>query len=111
MEIATQQRQGSLVVSVTGRLDAVTTVDFEKRCGALVAEGNHRVLVDFSALEYISSAGLRSLLTLAKKLHSMKGGLALCGCKGMVRDVVSLSGFDSFLPMHDDVDGALKAGS
>ena len=111
MEISTQKQEAFLVVAVTGRLDAVTTPDFEKRCTGLIEEGNHKIIINFMGLEYISSAGLRSILTIAKKLRALNGTLALCNLSGMVREVIALSGFDSFLPVYDNAESAIKANS
>ena len=63
---------------------------------------------DLTALEYVSSAGLRCVLAIAKKLKASEGTLALCGLSGLVKEVFSVSGFDSFFPVYETVDEAIK---
>ena len=108
MELKTRDEQGVLVVEVKGRMDAVTVQDFDKTTQALVDQGKTKIVLDLSGLDYISSAGLRGLLALAKKLKTKQGKLSLCSLSGMVREVISLSGFDQILPIFDDLAGALK---
>jgi len=84
------------VALLTGRLDTKAAQDFEKT--ALSWECRN-VVLDFTELEYISSAGLRSILVLAKRLLPLGGKLVLFGMSGVVEEVFGVSGFDSFLPV------------
>lgn len=99
-------RDESAVVAVSGRLDAMTAPEFERGCADYSAG---RLVLDLSDLEYISSAGLRSILTLAKRLKASGGTLALCGLNGLVQEVFTVSGFDNFLPVFADLDLACAA--
>ncbi len=87
------------VVTVSGRMDAVTAPEFEKQCLNWMEEGHKNFLLDFSSLEYISSAGLRSILGVAKKAKPLGGKVVLSGLSGVVAEVFSISGFDAFLPI------------
>ncbi|OQY49690.1 MAG: hypothetical protein B6240_02825 [Desulfobacteraceae bacterium 4572_87] len=62
------QKKNHIVVTVEGRMDAVSAPEFEKFLSALIDEGALKVIVDFEGLDYISSAGLRSVLISAKKI-------------------------------------------
>ena len=104
MELNTEKKGSTLVVAVTGRLDAVTAPDFESRFGELVDNGETALLVDLAGLDYISSAGLRSILSTAKKLKAVGGSIGFCRLEGMVREVFSVSGFASMFPVHATVD-------
>lgn len=111
MEINSQNDRGYDVISVSGRLDALQAPNFEKYCASLIEAGNTQLILDFAALEYISSAGLRSILTVAKKLRACGGKLALCNLTGFVAEVISISGFDSFLAIYESIDKALEGES
>jgi len=90
---------GGLVAELSGRLDARPAPDFERDALA-AADGLERergMLLDLSRLEYISSAGLRSILLLARRLSGSGGRVVLCGMSGVVKEVFDISGFDSFL--------------
>jgi anti-anti-sigma factor len=79
MEIREDRQQGVAVVAPVGRVDSTTSAALEQRLNALVGAGERRIVVDFGGVEYISSAGLRVMLALAKKTRDTRGALALCG--------------------------------
>ncbi|MCX5970369.1 MAG: STAS domain-containing protein [Coprothermobacterota bacterium] len=107
MEILRSEQQGWSVVTVKGRLDAVSTTDFEKKVLGWTDEGARKVVLDFSGLDYISSAGLRSILLLAKKMRAVNGSLAVANPSGVVREVFTISSFDTIIPIHDSLSSAL----
>jgi anti-sigma B factor antagonist len=111
VEVIVKNQEGFVVVRVTQRLDASTTPEFEKRCVEIISADTPRMVLDFSNLEYISSAGLRSILATAKKLQALGGGLSLCGLSGLVEEVISVSGFDRVLPVYAGVDDAVRPHS
>ena len=106
MEMTTVQEV--TVVKVSGRLDATTAPEFEKRMTEWIAGGSRKVALDLSVLEYISSAGLRGILGTTKRLKAENGKLVLCGPTGVVQEVITLSGFGSFLPICKTVEDAAR---
>ncbi|MDO9630480.1 MAG: STAS domain-containing protein, partial [Humidesulfovibrio sp.] len=73
----TGSKQGAFyVLEVTGRMDALTSQGFETECQSRLEAGDTRIVADLGGLEYISSAGLRSILSAAKKLKAAGGDLA-----------------------------------
>lgn len=107
MQITTYQQDGATIMAVSGRLDAMTAPDFERDSTTI---GDAKLILDLSGLAYVSSAGLRSILALAKRLQSTGGSLVLCNVSGLVKEVLEMSGFDSFLPIHPSLDAALAGG-
>jgi stage II sporulation protein AA (anti-sigma F factor antagonist) len=93
MQISEAPLDGALVVIPAGRIDTTTAPGLERQLDGLLARGERRVVVDFSGVEYISSAGLRVMLLLAKRLKELRGRLALCGLNDAVRQVFQLAGF------------------
>jgi len=85
--------RGAVIVVPAGRLDSTSSPSFDQEVAALVSAGERRMVVDFTEVEYISSAGLRVLLLLAKQMRADKGSLALCGLGDRVRQVFELAGF------------------
>lgn len=106
MEVEFNRRGDALIVAVKGRMDAITAPEFESKCSGQIQEGSALVVADFSELEYISSAGLRGILQIAKKLKQNKGQIAFCGLSPMVQNVFSISGFNSMFSMYDSLDQA-----
>ncbi|MEA3543596.1 MAG: STAS domain-containing protein [Thermodesulfobacteriota bacterium] len=93
MQFDNEQLGNYTVVSVTGRLDAITASEFEAQCDIWLSQDEIEIVVEMSGVDYISSAGLRSILTSAKKLKARGGELRFCGLTGMVAEVFQMSGF------------------
>jgi len=108
MEIKTKKDDKGLIVSVNGRIDAVTAPDFEKSLLERISSGETILVINLSELEYISSAGLRSILSIAKVLKA-KGGKMMFAClRGTVRDVFKISGFGTIFQIFDTEEEALN---
>ncbi|MGZ4970504.1 MAG: STAS domain-containing protein [Methylobacter sp.] len=109
MDLQTRTEGNAIVVTLSGRLDAVTAPEFEKSIRELIDSGNSRIVVDFDQLDYISSAGLRGLLLMAKLLNAKGGQSYLVNVKGNVRSVFDMCGFCSVFKMENSVAEALAA--
>ncbi len=107
MEIRTETVDTITVVSPKGRLDINTHGQLEAELIALAGKGQAKVLIDFKELEYISSAGLRVLLSSAKLFKKNNGILALAALAPTVRQVFEISGFTSIFPLYASRDEAL----
>jgi anti-anti-sigma factor len=107
LELGTEQKQGWLVVGLGGRLDTATAPTFDENRTAWMADGHRRFVLDLSKLEYLSSAGLRSIISMAKRAGADGGAVSLAGAQGLVKDVIVLSGFDVLLSTYDTVEAAL----
>ena len=103
-------KQGAIaIVAVAGRLDGAGAPEIEKHCKTLIQGGATRLLLDIEGVDYISSAGLRSLLVMAKSVKAVNGSLVLCNLSPMVRDVMTISCFDKILTLAVDRAAALAA--
>ena len=109
MEINTKKDQNIVIVSLKGRMDAVTSPDFEKSLSERIAAGESNFLINLGHLEYISSAGLRSILTIAKLLKAKDGKILFAGLRGPVKDVFNISGFGAIFKIFETEEEALKA--
>lgn len=109
MEIKTRKEPNATVVTITGRMDAVTAPEYEKTVNELIASGESIFVVDFELLDYISSAGLRALLATAKRLKSTSGQIRFASVKGTVKEVFDISGFGAIFQMDDTAAAALAA--
>ncbi len=109
MEINQEEINGVTVLSLKGRLNVTTTADLEAAFNTALSAGAKKVLVDCRDLEYISSAGLRVLLSAAKSFKKVSGEIALSGLIPAVKQVFEISGFTSIFPIHASRDDALAA--
>ena len=105
MDINEARERGVLVIAPVGRIDSTTSDQLEQHLLKLVGSGERKIVVDFAGVEYISSAGLRVMLALAKKMKDARGIVALCAMGEPVKMVFSLAGF---LPLFA-VDGSRDA--
>lgn len=101
------ESQGDLaVVVLTGRLDSTNAADTEAQILAQIEAGRPRIVVDASGLDYLSSAGLRVFLVVAKRVKAAGGALALHSLTDHVREVFEISGFVNVLTVCADRDEA-----
>jgi|SRR5436309_6436622 anti-anti-sigma factor len=107
MDIAEARLNGIVTIAPAGRIDTTTAPALERRLADLLAEGQRRLIVDLSGVEYISSAGLRVLLALARRMRDVNGGLALCAMGDAVRQVFQLAGFLALFTVCESRDAAL----
>lgn len=108
MDIMEERRGKVVLLTVKGRLDSITSPALEEKLLALLSGNVRQFVLNFSALEYISSNGLRVLLMAVKKLRPVDGVLALCGLQDHIREVFDLAGFSPLFPIHDSQETALK---
>ena len=108
MEISTRTSNDIHIVAIAGSLDSASAPEAQKALDAVVA-GAKKVALDFSQLDYISSAGLRVLLGVAKKLRSSGGTLGMFGLNQSVREVFDISGFSAILPVYPSEAEAVAA--
>jgi anti-anti-sigma factor len=107
IQIAQEQQDGMRILALSGRLDTETAADVELALQDLLAAGERRYLVDLAGIGYVSSAGLRVLLSLAKKLDGGNGELKLCGLNASVRQVFDMTGFSKLFAIFPNRDAAL----
>jgi len=107
LTVRSRQHGAATVIEPNGRIDSITSKEFEQAIVAPLVSGSGRLVVDLSGLEYISSAGLRVFLTAAKQCKSAGGALTLCSASDGVREVFEISGFSNLFGLHDSVEAAI----
>ena len=97
MKISKNLNGTALTIGLEGRLDTTTAPELEKELGGL--NDVTTLTLDFSKLEYISSAGLRVLLA-AHKIMSRKGGMKVTNVNEIVNEVFEVTGFSDILTIE-----------
>lgn len=103
MDITTRTQGDVTVVAFAGSLDSNSSPEAQRALDRIVSGGGRKMVVDCTALDYISSAGLRVLLGTAKRLGGPRGAagaLRLFGLNETVREVFEISGFSTILAVH-----------
>jgi len=94
-------------VLTDARFDTVTSKEIEAKLMEIVDSGSKKILCDFSKTDYISSAGLRVMLSVAKKLQKIGGKVVLCSMKPFVYEVFKMAGFTQIFEIHETKEQAL----
>lgn len=94
-------------VTMMNRIDSDTAGELEKTLHHLVATGSKEIICDFSGTTYISSAGLRVLLSVTKTLVRSQGRVVLCSLRPNVIEVFKVAGFDQFIPIYPSPEAAI----
>jgi anti-sigma B factor antagonist/stage II sporulation protein AA (anti-sigma F factor antagonist) len=109
VEIGVQRRGNVLVLSPVGRLDNDTSPTFQARLLDSVGPSGAAVLLDFSGVEYISSAGLRALMMASKQSKAANGRLAVAGLKPVVKEIFAISRFSYVVQIFETPAEAIAA--
>lgn len=100
----TVDRNGDVVtVHISGSVDGLTAEALQRVLTGELAAGHHKLVADFGAVDYTSSAGLRVLLATLKQARSRGGDLRLAALNPDVRKVLELSGFTKILTVFATV--------
>jgi len=99
MDMRIETKGEELTAIVEGRLDTISAPEFEKRIG-LELSGVTQLILEFEKLDYISSAGLRVLLSLQKKMTAKNGTMVVRQPGEMVLEVFEVTGFEDILTIQ-----------
>ena len=98
-----------MILRLEGRLDVSSTPQLEKKMQPIIDDGHTVIYLDFSDIDYLSSAGLRLLLAKTQELKAKKGNLILFSLTDEVKEVVEVAGFKKVFTIFASEKEALKA--
>ena len=108
MEISTRNVGDVTVVDISGSLDTHTSGTASDEMGK-IAGSTEKMLLNLENLEFLSSAGLRVFLRIAKQQKGSGGAIKVCNATGVVKEVMEISGFGSLLDLHESEGDALTS--
>lgn len=88
-----------------GSLDTLDAQQFKDAILPVLPTVRHAIL-DCTAMPYLTSTGLRAIMTVGKTLHAGQGRLILCGMDGLAKQIYTSSGFTQVFPLADDLQAA-----
>jgi anti-sigma B factor antagonist len=100
MEIQTSELKRVSLFEVSGRIDSTNATQLGDALSAAIDAGRTQIVLDLSRVEYMSSAGLRELVTALKKVKRGTGDLRLCEPSERVNEVLELAGLDSIFEIY-----------
>lgn len=108
MEVGFNKIENVTILSIKGRADISSAPKLENACRKILESHEKDIILDGTQLEFISSAGLRALLKLAKEVKKNAGRLAIAHVNDLVRNIFEISGFVELFPIYDNVVKALS---
>ena len=113
MEITVTVKNNIAIVALKGNLDATTAdqVTTELGNGAESGSTGANIIIDLSGIEFMSSAGLRTILAATQDARSAGGDLRLAGGDKNIKRVLDFSGFTKIIKYYDSVDDAVASFS
>lgn len=109
MVILESRRKDIVILEIHGRFDAKTSPLFDEKVLLMLESGEKNFLIDFTRLEYISSAALRLLLLLAKSATASGGKVVIASLQSPVREVFEISGFTKIFPVYSSREEAVAS--
>ena len=109
MNIKEERKGKVMVLVIEGRLDSSTSGDLEKKLLPMIEAGDKNLVLDFAAMDYISSAGLRVLLMAAKMVGKQGGKVVLASLNANVKEVFDIAGFTSIFTITSSGEEAMQA--
>lgn len=110
MDLHARRHDKALVLQAAGRIDHLAAAAFEAALAPHLAgcsADGHSLILDLSALDYISSAGLRILMLAAKQAKTVGGRILLAAPQPVVREILEISRFDRVFELRDSLAEAL----
>ena len=107
MNVKQTQKDDITIIELEGSIDSKTTTDIQKKVMDVVINSDKLILV-FSKVNFVSSAGLRLLLMIYRQVTSRKGKVVLVDVSEEIRDVMEMTGFINFFTITKTVEEAGK---
>ena len=109
MEISVKQIEGTVIVSISGSVDALTANEVTGFLSDQINRGQKQLIADLSQVEFMSSAGLRAILSTIKDSRQEGGDFRLAAPQPGVEKILRMSGFTSILKTYPTLEEAVAS--
>lgn len=106
-----EEKEDNVIVHLDGRLDAISTPTLDNKLMDLIRQKRKKILLDFGHVDYLSSAGMRLLLSATKQLKNQEGKLVSYAMSEDVLEIIRMAGFERILNICPNEDEASKGMS
>ena len=107
--VYTEQKDGASILNLGGRIDASNSGQIHERIMDEIESGCQTVIINFSQVSYISSAGLRILIYASKAMVKQSGSFYICSINKNIEKIFQISGLTGIFDIHPDVESCLQA--
>lgn len=109
IEINVSETKGVLIFTVSGRVDSLTAITLGEHMQRASKQGQHKLVLDLSSVEYISSAGLREIMSGVDRAQKDGGGLCLVNPSARVMELLDMTGLDKMLRIYPTTNEAVES--
>ncbi len=109
MTCSEEKIDGVFVLGVSGKIQAEASEELLEKLNSIIDQGEHRLLLDFSGVDYINSSGLRALLVAAKKVNGLGGRIVLAAVTELIQDLLRIAGCASVIGIYPSKEEALNS--
>ena len=109
ISVTWERKDGVLTGTLDGRIDGSNANEFQSTLESAIDADDGTLILDFGKVSFISSAGLRVGLVMARKFNEPGKKFAVCALSDSVREVITISGFDQIIPVYESQAQAVKA--
>lgn len=108
MNVIEEIKNDVVILKLEGRLDATTCAQVESKVNQITESGKNKLIFNLQKMDYLSSAGMRVLLSVTKKIKSLNGKFIVCCLTDDVLEIIKMAGFNQILNIVPEEDIALK---
>lgn len=108
-QVKWSRREGILIAAPIGRIDGNNYIEVQNVLESGIDADENAMILDFAQLGYISSAGLRVCLIVAKKFNPAGKAFGICNLSDSIREIVTVSGFHGIMSIYDSQSAAIEA--
>ena len=107
LDISVESMKRVDLITVSGRVDSNTSPELDQALKQSMENGTHNIVVELSDVPYLSSAGLRALVSALRECKKKRGDVRIANPSERVSEVLSLAGLDSLFDVYDDTTTAV----
>lgn len=109
MEISLKQYKRVAVITVTGRIDSATASELESTIQSVIDKGHKQLILDLAAVDFLSSSGLRVMVTTLKNLRKVGGEVCIAQPSERVASSLSIAGLDTLFHSFESREAAVAS--
>lgn len=107
MQIWTKSSEDIYIIAISGRMDTLSSKEVEAKLEDVIDHNNTKIIIDLAGVDYISSVGLRVLLSALKKQKEKMGLIRLVSLQPFVKDIFKMTGFDRIFSISPNQEEAI----
>lgn len=109
VDVSVSNVESATLVEVSGRVDSMTAIQFGEGISSPIDSGETKIVLDLSGVDYMSSAGLREIVTALKKAKRIGGDIRIAQPSDRVLEVLEMAGLDTIVQIFPTQNEAFES--